>query len=112
MQWYNGKYTTEFQPSDQINRYALSSTNGDLSLNNFTTSYSSSVLTADYVGIKAKIMSRVIIVALSVALIFIVIIIMVSVITIYFAIDLFIKNLLKLLQQWKYKVIVAEKLII
>ncbi|QED25238.1 ABC transporter permease [Spiroplasma citri] len=101
MQWYNGKYTTEFQPSDQINRYALSSTNGDLSLNNFTTSYSSSVLTADYVGIKAKIMSRVIIVALSVALIFIVIIIMVSVITIYFAIDLFIKKFIKIIATMK-----------
>ncbi|RUO86692.1 ABC transporter permease [Spiroplasma endosymbiont of Megaselia nigra] len=101
MQWYNGKYTTELQPSDQINRYALSSTNGDLSLNNFTTSYNSSVLTADYVGIKAKIMSRVIIVALSVVLIFIVIIIMVSVITIYFAIDLFIKKFIKIIATMK-----------
>ncbi|WHQ37443.1 FtsX-like permease family protein [Spiroplasma sp. SV19] len=100
MQWYNGKYTTELQPSDQINRYALSSINGDLSLNNFTSSYTTSVLSADYVGIKAQVMNRVIIIALSVALIFI-IIIMVSVITIYFAIDLFIKKFIKIIATMK-----------
>ncbi|UNF61714.1 ABC transporter permease [Spiroplasma poulsonii] len=101
MQWYNGKYTTELQPSDQINRYALSSTNGDLSLNNFTNSYTSSVLSADYVGIKAQVMNRIIVIALSIVLIFIVIIVIVSVITIYFAIDLFIKKFIKIIATMK-----------